>query len=432
MKRSGRYLVLFLFVTGILSVSNLLAQSKKDKLQMEQKRLKEELEELKAMIEEKENKKTLSITQLKTLSKKIEKRQMLINNINDQLMDLDQEIVDKMRDIDYFKKDLGVLKQEYAKIIRATYRKRATTNELMFIFSAKNFYQAFARVKYIKNYSNFRNKQAEKILGSIDVMKEKVKVLNNVKQEKSVLLEDNKKENENLIQEKLEKDEVVSKLKADINNLKAEHKQKVQAEKQLAAQIQKIIQEEIRKKREKKERERREQLARAKAQNQSQSNTSVDKKTSEEEEPENTPEEMALQKDFISNRGKLPWPVGKGHVVEHFGKQSHALDPELIIEKNGIGIKTNTGAEVRAVFKGKVLNIFSIPGMQQSVMVEHGNYITVYSHLSVVYVKAGETIQTKEAIGKVHTDENSGETVTELQIWNGNVKLDPEDWIAPK
>lgn len=403
---------------------------------MEQKRLKEELEELKAMIEEKESKRTLSITQLKTLTKKIEKRQMLINNINDQLMDLDQEIVDKMRDIDYFKKDLGVLKQEYAKIIKATYKKRATTNELMFIFSAKNFYQAFARVKYIKNYSNFRNKQAEKILGSIDVMKEKVKILNNVKQEKSILLEDNKKENENLIQEKLEKDEVVTKLKADINKLKAEHKQKVQAEKQLAAQIQKIIQDEIRRKREKKEKERREQLEKARAQSQSQNqntaNNNISDKKIEDEEPENTPEEMALQKDFISNKGKLPWPVGKGHVVEHFGRQSHALDPELIIEKNGIGIKTNNGAEIRAVFKGKVLNIFSIPGMQQSVMVEHGNYITVYSHLSVVYVKVGETIQTKEAIGKVHTDESTGDAVTELQIWNGNVKMDPEDWIAPK
>ena len=405
----------------------LWSQSKKDKLQNEQKRLKEELEELRAMIEEKESKKTLSLSQLNTISRKIGKRQMLINNINNQMNDLDEEITEKMKDIDFYRKDLGVLKQEYAKIIAASYKKKATANELMFIFSAKNFSQAFARIKYVKNYSNFRNQQAEKITGSITTMREKIKMLNNVKEEKSVLLEDNKKENENLISEKQEKDVIVTKLKADISKLQAEHKQKVIAEKQLATQIQKIIQEEIRKRREKKERERREQ----KAKTQGQSNSGTVKKD-DVDEPENTPEEIALQKDFISNKGKLPWPVAKGYVVEHFGRQSHALDPELIIEKNGIGIKTTNGAEVRAVFKGKILNIFSIPGMQQSVMVEHGNYITVYSHLSLVYVKVGETIMTKEPIGKVFTDENSGDAVTELQIWNGNLKMDPEDWIITK
>ena len=405
--------------------NSLFAQSKKDKLQNEQKKLKEELEELKSMIEEKESKRSLSIAQLRTISKKIEKRQMLINNINDQMLELDQEITHKMQDIDFFRKDLGILKDEYAKIIRATYKKRATTNELMFIFSAKNFYQAFARMKYIKNYSNFRNQQAEKISGSIVTMKSKIQVLNEVKQEKSVLLEDNKKQSDHLIAEKIEKDDIVTKLKSDISKLQAEHKKKVLAEKQLENQIQKIIQEEIRKRKEKKERERREQRERDKNQN---TNTKKD----DLDEPENTPEEIALQKDFILNRGKLPWPVSKGYVVEHFGRQSHALDPDLIIEKNGIGIKTTNGAEVRAVFKGKVLNIFSIPGMQQSVMVEHGNYISVYSHLSLVYVKVGETIMTKEPIGKVYTDENTGEAITELQIWNGNVKTNPEDWIAPK
>lgn len=421
---------------GFIPMTSLFSQTKKEKLQQEQKKLKEELEELKAMIAEKENKKTMSMSQLNTLTKKIEKRQMLINNINDQMLDLDEEITDKMHDIELYRKDLGLLKEQYAKIISATYKKRATTNELMFIFSAQNFYQAFARMKYIRNYSNFRNKQAEKISGSINIIREKIDLLNNVKQKKTILLEDNKKENENLMVEKMEKDVVVKKLKSDINKLQSEHRQKVQAERQLANQIQKIIQEEIRKKREKRERERelerQKELSEQKKKPTNGGASAPTAKKIELDESMNTPEEEALQKDFISNKGKLPWPVSKGYVVEHFGRQSHALDPDLIIEKNGIGIKTNNGADVRAVFKGRVLNIFSIPGMQQSVMVEHGNYITVYSHLSLVYVRVGETINTKEVIGKVYTDESSGDAVTELQIWNGNVKMNPEDWIGAK
>jgi murein hydrolase activator len=392
------------------------AQSKKDKLQQEQKQLQEEIDEIKASIKEAESKKTQTLSQLNSLKRKIEKRQRLINNVNDQLADIEGEIIYGTENVIQAREELKMLKLEYGKIIAYAYKKKTVTNELMFIFSAKDFHQAYSRMKYIGNYSSYRNEQASKVTSSITKINNKILTLNKIKDEKTTLVSESEKQNTDLKVEKTQQDEMVKKLKKDISNLRKDQEKKNAAAQQLKRQIEKIIQDEIRKKQEKKEKNRKE------------SKDSKDNKEIEADEKE----ELALSSDFISNKGKLPWPVAKGHIVEHFGKHSHPLDEGLMIEKLGIDIKTSSGAEIRSVFKGKVSNVFSIPGMQQCVMIEHGNYFSVYAHLSLVYVKKGEMVNLKEAIGRVFYDEKEGEAITEFQIWKGNDKLNPEDWIQDK
>ncbi len=411
-----------------------MAQSRKDKLQQEQRRLLDEIEEIKSSIKEAESKKVQSLSQLKSLNSKIEKRQKLITNINYQLENIEGEIIQNTQSVLEYQTEIKVLKQEYAKIISTTYKKGSATNNLMFIFSSKSFHQAIARLKYIRNYSTYRNNQARRVFDAIDKLKEKIDVLNKTKVEKVDLLDNNKKENLTLVEEKNQQDDLVKNLKSDINKLRAKQREKDRASDQLKRQIEKIIQDEIRKRREKRLKEQREQ--REKEQRENKDNNVKpkprDTKQDDIEELESTPAELALQNDFMSNKGKLPWPVAKGHITEHFGRHSHPLDPDLIIDKLGVDIKTNQGSEVRCVFSGKVTSIFTIPGLQQCIMIEHGKFITVYSHISLVYVKAGEMVNTKEPLGKVYFDEKEEEAITEFQIWNGQIKLNPEDWLLPK
>lgn len=146
--------------------------------------------------------------------------------------------------------------------------------------------------------------------------------------------------------------------------------------------------------------------------------------------PTSTPEVTELSKEFESNRGKLPWPVTSGVVVDQFGKHKHAIATKVEIENNGIDIQTGQGAKARAVFEGTVTNVISMPGLGQTVLINHGKYFTVYSGLTNVQVKKDDRVNTKQTIGTVMNNED-GVAVMNFQVWNGASKMNPSLWIAP-
>ncbi len=141
-----------------------------------------------------------------------------------------------------------------------------------------------------------------------------------------------------------------------------------------------------------------------------------------------TPDEKQLSKDFINNLGKLPWPVTKGFIVSKFGKHEHESLKNVYTNNNGIDIKTEAGTDVRAVFSGTVVNSFYLPATQNSVIVKHGEYFSVYSNLKSVSVKAGEKIATKQSIGLAYTQDDL--TKVHLEIWKGMEKTNPELWLS--
>jgi septal ring factor EnvC (AmiA/AmiB activator) len=142
-----------------------------------------------------------------------------------------------------------------------------------------------------------------------------------------------------------------------------------------------------------------------------------------------TPEEQQLADNFSSNKGKLPWPVERGVIIERFGIQPHPVLRGIETLNNGVKITTEEGSFVRAIFEGNVSRIIDIPGSGKAVIISHGDYFTVYSNLIEVFVKRGQTVGLKEDIARVFTKSSNKESITELQIWKGSEKLDPSSWL---
>ena len=135
--------------------------------------------------------------------------------------------------------------------------------------------------------------------------------------------------------------------------------------------------------------------------------------------------------NFEQNKNRLPWPVERGIITEHFGIHKHPVLSNVEIRNNGINIATEIGAKVRTVFNGEVSRVFGISGGNTAVIIRHGNYLTVYSNLREVVVKKGDLVSTKQTIGTVFTDTADGnKSILKFQIWRENTKLDPEQWIV--
>ena len=284
-------------------------------------------------------------------------------------------------------------------------------SRLAFVFSAQSFYQAYKRLTYLQEYSSFRRMQVEQInlvekqlQDELFLFKTQKALIALEKNQKSKNLSQSLSEQELLAIEKVQQNNLVSSLKRKEKQLRSELNDKQAKAKALNAKIRKIIEEEIR-------------LAKEKS------------KKSGNVNYEMTPEQQLLADNFTQNKGKLPWPVERGVILESFGIQKHPVLRGIETFNNGIKLSTENASFVRAVFEGKVSRIISIPGAGKAIIINHGDYFTVYSNLSDVLVKAGETVELKQNLGVVITNKKTKESITELQIWKGDEKLNPSDWL---
>lgn len=407
-KTSSRILFLLLFCLAILStgISYAQKQSKKD-LENKKKQLQAEIEKTNQLLNETKKNKKLSLNQLVMLNKKISVREELIATINGEISELNKQIVENNESIKGLQNDLAKLKSEYAKMIYYAYKNQDAYSRLVFIFAAKDFEQAFMRLKYLQQYSDYRHNQAEMILSTKKNLNEKVQSLEERKSDQRVLLSSQEVEKHNLTSEKTEKEQVFSELQQQESKLKKDLEKKKQDAQKLQQAIQRIIQKEL-----------------EKAQKQAE--------TENKPKPQKlvlTPESQQLSNSFASNKSKLPWPVVKGVISERFGTHPHPLMPNIDINNNGIDITTNNGSLTRAIFDGEVTGIANIPGAGQLVIIRHGDFLSVYANLKDVYVKSGEKIKTKQNIGSIIFDEDDSKTVLHFEIWKGQTKLDPEGWL---
>jgi septal ring factor EnvC (AmiA/AmiB activator) len=408
----------FVFCFLVLAISS-FGQTAKE-LEEKKKRLQDDIKYTNKLISETENSKKNSLNQLRLLNTKIEMRQELIKTIAKEVKLIDKQINQTNSVVGSLENDLKKLKAEYAQMIYFAWKNQNSYNRLMFIFSSKDFNQAYLRLKYIQQYADYRKKQAKIIKDTQLALGEKIDVLKKSRSEKAALLTNEEQEKLKLTTEKKEKDELVEKLQDKEAQLKKELKQKQAEAQKLQKEIERIIAEEIRK---------REEEARKKA--------AADKLAGKEvkETPKGfsmTPEEVLISDNFELNKGKLPWPSEKGIVTGHFGESTHPDLPNVKINNNGIDIGTDRGAKARAVFDGTVSAIISIPGAYKAVMVRHGEFISVYANLEEVYVKKDDKVKVKQEIGKVHTDESEGKTELHFELWKGNAKTNPEEWILLK
>ena len=393
------------------------AQSKEE-LQDKKEQLQNEITLTNDLLNEAKKDKNTSINTLSTLKRKIAARDEMISTFGieiglyeKRIQQIEQEVLATEESIIQKQAELQSLKDEYAKLVYHAYHNRGAYDRLAFIFSAHSFHQAYKRIKYFQQYSRFRQRQ-------VNLIEEKEAELEaellSLKQSKAMLLvEKNKKtkalvdtqsEKKQLDSEKEQQQSLVNELSKKEKQLKTELQTKEQQAKVLDAQIRKIIEEEIRK-------------AKDAAASTGTPSFSM------------TPEQKELAENFTTNKGTLPWPVERGVITERFGKQKHPVLPGILTYNNGIKITTEKGASTRAIFDGTVSRILNIPGAGKAIIVSHGDYFSVYSNLSDVYVTAGQSLKTKQEIGLVSTNPNTNETITELQIWKGNKKLNPAQWL---
>ncbi len=397
---------IFSTILLILAVQTMSGQTDLQK-KLENKRLKLQKEILQINKQLLQTKKTESnaLDQYNQIKRKINIRQRLINNLKREINQINQQIRKIEAESKALSGEIDKLKADYAKMIRRSYNTRSRQDKLYFLFSAKSFQQAFKRAQYLKQYARYRKKQAQEIAQKKqDLTRLKSKLEKN-KTAKQKLFENYQEEQKQIALESAKQLAIVKKIK----QRKSYYLKQIKTKQREQAKIDKLIENLIKK-----------AIAR--------SNRKVKKGKRHTSKFFLTPEGKKLSAKFSANQGVLPWPVKKAYITRKYGKQPHEIFKNVMVVNNGIYLATVPGSKVRAVFDGKVLQIQLIPGGNNAVFIKHGNYLSIYGNLKEVYVKPGETVKTKQVIGKVATDGN-GKTELKFRIYKNTKSLNPEKWL---
>ena len=415
MKRNLNIILLF-----FLSFFSFLSFSQNKQQLKEQKNIVEkEISFTVNLLEKTKANKKNSLKYLKVLDSKINNEDKLLKIMNMEVNLLKKQIVIAQNKINFsvseikrIEEDITKLKDEYASMLYSLQKNRSSKNNLIFIVSSSTFNQAYKRVLYLKQYSQSRIKHFTKI----NITQDSLAVENANLAIQIIQLEADKKLSVDLINSKkvkindftktkIEKNLLVSNLSKSETMFKSKIKQQQLRAKELDDKIKEIIKEEIR-------------LAREKA-----------KKINGDNTFSLTPEALTLSNEFSSNKGKLPWPLDQGIVVTKYGSQKHNVFKGVETFNNGINIATKKGVVVRSVFKGAISRIFLIKGEGKAVLINHGEYFSVYSGLAEVNVKIGDKIFSKEVIGKMSNDDLLSDAELHFEIWKGYDKQDPSLWL---
>lgn len=374
-----------------------------NELKKEKEKTSQEIEYLNHLLKETDQNTKTSINRLTILERKIRLQENLISNINFELGYLDSTIVRTSQSLDSLSADLESVKNRYAGMIRYARRNQNENNQLLFFLSADDFNQAYKRFIYLRQYADYRRTQASEITKLKEQLGVLMEDLSAKKMNKQQLLTSRISQSDMYAKQKAEQKEYYSALQKKDKDLrkKLESQQKIASK--LEQEIEKIIAEEARK---------------------------IALKAAKEPGVKPSPERKNLSNDFSQNRGKLPWPLQKGLITDHFGEHPDLVLKHVIKRNSGIDITTQSGSKARAVFKGEVTKVLALSG-NWAVILRHGSYLTVYSNLSNVSVQVGQRVDTKQEIGTVFTDkEDDNKTVLKFQLWYENKKLDPEKWLS--
>ena len=419
------WFVLFILLTGSVGAQN---SAKVRALEKQRKAALAEIEMTNQLLVETQKTTRNSLNRLNLLTKQIKSRKQVIGLLNQEIAEIDKQIVESRRTISLLEKDLNLKRSNYGKSVQSMYKRRSSQDKILFILSADNFAQSIRRMRYLREYAGWQKKQAAEIVDKQKEIEEKQKALEKTRQEKQTLLGTREEESRKLQSEESNQKKEVQELNKKQSQLKADLKKKKKQAEALNRQIEKQIAEEIAR-------------AEAKAKSARGKDNTSKKRTGGGSGEERiaatkggyamTKAEKKLSEDFASNKGRLPFPlVGRYTIVSSFGEQQHQELKYVRTNNNGIDIQTTPGTDARAVFKGEVTRVFVVPGYNNSVIVRHGNYLTVYSNLSQVYVKAGDKVDTRQAIGRIFTDTEDGNaTILHFQLWKERTKLNPKPWL---
>ncbi len=401
-----RRIVLILMLLCIGLGNGFAQQSSRQQKQLEAQRLqlKNEIKQINNLLFSNTKTRKNALSEVEDLQVKLNVRSELIKVTNQQANLLTRRIALNERSIADQRKELEALKSEYAKMIQKSYASKSLQNRLMFLFSSENFLQAYKRIQYLKQYARYRRKQGIAIAEKTTLLQQLNKTLIDEKATKLALVNENRAVQEELQKERNQQQNLIKTLKRKERSLAAQIAEKEKKRKAIDREINRLIREAI-----------------------AASNKAAGKKDNKTFQL--TPEAKLIATNFQANKGRLPWPLEKGVVIQGFGRQPHPVVKTTTIQSNGVVLATEPSAQVRAVFEGEVMSVIVIKGSNPSVLIRHGNFITLYTNLAKLYVKKGEKVKAKQTIGEVFTNQQTGKTQLQFGIFNNVKALNPKDWV---
>lgn len=404
-----KFRALYFLIAGtlfLMSGSIAMAQSSEQKaLEAKRERLQQEIREINRLLVTEKKQKGTILDQLEVLDQKINVRQQLIRVTNQQANILNRQINANIRSITKLREDLDNLKAEYAKMIQKSYQNRSNQNRLMFLLSSETFFQAFKRMQYMKQYTQYRKRQGLEIADKTAELTVLNQDLTEQRRSKEILIAQNLKAKNEMLTEIKSQKELLKTIRQNESRYAAEIRKKTEETRKIDRQIELLIKNAI-------------AASNREAGSAANSSSFV-----------LTPEATLIAENFAANKGKLIWPVERGVKRQGYGVYKDALYPGIKHQNNGVIIATDEGAKARAVFEGEVIAVLAVPGGNKGVQIKHGNYISTYYNLSDLYVKKGDKVSVKDELGLIYTNRFNGLTQLKFYLYRDATRLNPEDWI---
>ena len=377
----------------MLAVASVSAQTLKE-LQAQQKKYAEELETTGKMLKQTKQNEKSTENKLNLIGQDIRTRKKLINSISQEIIALEQEQTRLQGERTRLEAELDSLKQDYAHLVQLTHYADLQQSPLLFLLSAQDFNQLFRRVRYMREFAQYRQEQVARI----ESVKADIQI-------QSELIQDNRKEKDSALKtQQRERDQLAAnekKQKTMLKNLKAKEKELIAKQRQQQKKIDELNK----------------QIERAIAKQ-------VDRKQ------QLTKEQELIAGGFAANKGRLPWPVAKGFISGHYGKHQHPVYENVTINNKGVYIQTPAGSDARAVYEGEVTTCM-VMGSTYAIIIQHGNYRTVYTGIQSPSVKPGDKVQAKQTIGRIASNpDDDNKTELQFQVWQDRELKNPELWLA--
>lgn len=471
----------FLSFILLLTASLCWSQDNQKKLEERKAKIQREIIENETKLQLVKKKETSVSKAIVLQSNKIKLKEELIATNEKQTKILGNSIFANQIQISKLEKDLQELKFDYSKRIIQSYKSRSEESRAMFLLSSESFLQAYKRAQYMKQYTNFRRLQGQEIKSKTNVLYTFNAKLDVQKSSKEQLIAENEKEKQSLEKEKQEQQKLVESLKKDKKKIIAAIKKKQQESKAIDKKIDKLIREAIAEANRKAARERAikekakadavakaNAIAKAKAIEKAKeianANAIAAAKAKANSKP--APKPIPIPKDvaiaiakpdpvvvskpavsstkmeltsggridsdnFKANKGKLPWPVERGYISMGYGDQAHPVYKTLVVHNSGLEFSTDSGASARAVFSGVVTSVIIISPVNKLVMLQHGDFFTIYQNLIAVNVSKGDKVNTKQSLGRIKTN-GEGKTILKFAITQNTTYTNPRNWLSTK
>ena len=410
MKKRFYILVLSVLFFGNFSA---LAQpgNKQQQLEHQRESISNDIKKINTLLFKTRGVKKTVLSEVEDINQRIKAQQNLIRVTNQQANLLTRKINENLTQISLLRNELQQLKEDYAAMVQKSYKSKSQQSRVLFLLSSEDFLQAYKRVQYMKQYANHRKKQGESIKTKTELLQQLNLDLIDQRKEKDLLISENIAAKAKLKKEKELQQTLITSLKKEESTFTKQIRAKQQKANKINGQIKKLIRDAI--------------AAANKKARENKSKTTIASAT----KFALTPEAAAIAKDFKNNKGKLIWPVKQGLVINKYGTRQHPQFPNVTQTFHGVEIATNANAQARAVFNGEILQIQQLKNANKAVMIQHGDYITIYYNLATISVKKGDKVSTKDPIGKVFTHPVTKQTVIKFMVYRNDTEMNPADWV---